>query len=82
VGTQPEESGVTPPYGLNSNCLSETEGYLMKRCCLARSHVQSVADQQPDETESGRATSQILLLESNPPEPIVDEACSSTVMDT
>lgn len=76
---QAGESDVTRPYGLNSNCLSER--CQMKRCCLARFHIQSVVDQQAGETESGHATSQILLLESNPLEPSEGEVCSLTVMD-
>lgn len=52
----------------------------MKSCRLARSHVRYLADQQPGENESGHATSQTLLLGSNPLEPSEDEACSSTVM--
>lgn len=52
----------------------------MKSCCLDRSHVRYVADQQPGEIESGHATSQTLLLGSNPLEPSEDEVYSSTVM--
>lgn len=72
-GIKAEGTNVTHPKGPIPIDLCETE-----RCFAARFVVQSVAAQQPNETENGHATSRILLLGSNLLEPSGDGACSST----
>lgn len=79
VGMQPEGLSVTCPYRLDSRWMRKMENYQVKRCCLARCHLQLVAVQQPGGTGSGHATSQIQLLEWNPLEPNGDGACFSAI---